>query len=109
MRKPQLSRQRLHHPIGGEFGPDDRKGDAGRQRVRRRVDGGMAGPAEARPAAPPAASPAAATAAHEVGAQEPVIGLLPPSAAAEQIIVECAGAQFACGKREGARRASSPR
>ena len=34
--EPQLPRKRLHHPIGGEFGPDDRKLDAGRQWVRRR-------------------------------------------------------------------------
>ena len=37
--EPQLPRQRLHHPIGGELRPDDRKVDAGRQRVRRRIKG----------------------------------------------------------------------
>ena len=71
-REPQLPRQRLHHPIGCEFGPDDWK--------ERRAAAGSAADQEgmAGSAGQGAATATAAGAPDEVGAQEPVLPVLAP-------------------------------
>ena len=85
-REPQLPRERLHHAIGGELRPDDRI-DAGRQRIRRRRrrDRGIGG----------TGGSGGIGGTMKLERRNQSLAGRSAHAAAEQIIVERAGAQFA--------------
>ena len=104
--EPQLPRQRLHDTVGGEFGPDDWKGDARRQRIWWRR-GWQDWRLRRKHAATTAATAATAAATHEGRAQEPVIGAARHTAL-EQPIVKVSSPQFTVREGERARRGSGP-
>jgi hypothetical protein len=77
----------------------DWKGDAGRQQIRRWINGEWRDRKQAA---------TAATATHEVRAQEPILPVACAQASPQEVIVESARAQFASGKGERARRGRRP-
>jgi len=102
-RKPQLPRERLHHSIGCDLRPEDRKGDVRRQRLSRRLWRQDRRLWQDR------------TRRYwcrrywcrrwdEVGAQKPIGRVAATDATLEQTVVEGAGSQFASGQHEGTRR-----